>query len=216
AASGERGLSLIQAWNLAVGAVDSLGLVANLSDLSGDPGQDDPGQLGAWKCKLSYSSDGTTTAHMVGGGKGHAPVARVGALYEAWESSLTGPDSFPYEAAVAESAHRVATARALRQAAPAALLVDGPDMPIPCLRYRALTDDSTISAPIFLAAPWYTGDDYLQQRRELRDDFDYRSVRRHCLSNGCAVGASLAEAAVHGINEVIERDALSMFLIRAF
>src|SRR5262249_13599380 len=43
-----------------------------------------------------------------------------------------------------------------------------------------------------------------------------RSVRRHCLSNGCAVGASLAEAAVHGINEVIERDALSMFLIRAF
>src|SRR5262249_57271616 len=122
----------------------------------------------------------------------------------------------PSEPVVAGAAPKVPGALARRRDAAAALLVDGPDMPIPCLRYRALTDDSTISAPIFLAAPWYTGDDYLQQRRELRDDFDYRSVRRHCLSNGCAVGASLAEAAVHGINEVIERDALSMFLIRAF
>lgn len=211
ATCGEHGLPLTDAWNLAMGAVDAFGLVANVDDLGGDPGE-----AGAWKCRLSFASDGATNAHMTGGGKGHAPIARVGALYEALESYLMGPDRFPYESAVTVPAHDVANAEALRADSTAALLAEGPDVPMACLRYRALRGGSTILAPVFLAAPWYTDDDHRERRHGLGDEFDYQPVRRHCLSNGGAVGASPAEAVVHGLNEVIERDALSLFLIRAF
>ncbi|WP_264079077.1 YcaO-like family protein, partial [Mycobacterium szulgai] len=36
------------------------------------------------------------------------------------------------------------------------------------------------------------------------------------LQQGSAIGGSFAEAAVHSLNEAIERDAISLFLIQTF
>jgi ribosomal protein S12 methylthiotransferase accessory factor len=153
---------------------------------------------------------------MMGCGKGHLDVARVGALYEALEHYLTGPEDFHPECLVLRSAHRVAAAPELNKDAATAILAEGPDEPLPCRRYQSLPDEQEIVAPLILSAPWYAEEDNHELRRRLGDTYDYRTVARYSLNNGCAIGANRLEAAVHGINEVIERDALSTFLIRAF
>ena len=46
--------------------------------------------------------------------------------------------------------------------------------------------------------------------------FDYTRMLRYSTNNGTAIGTDFAEAAIHAINERIERDAEGLFLIRTF
>jgi ribosomal protein S12 methylthiotransferase accessory factor len=48
------------------------------------------------------------------------------------------------------------------------------------------------------------------------DTTDYRSLRRYSSSSGTAIGATLDEAILHGLNECLERDAVSLFLLDHF
>ncbi|MEU2367029.1 YcaO-like family protein [Streptomyces noursei] len=48
------------------------------------------------------------------------------------------------------------------------------------------------------------------------DAYDYKAVRRYSASNGWAADATVTEATVHAINEIIERDAMSLLLIDQF
>lgn len=202
---GERGFPLSQAWTLGCEALSELGLSAAFFDLGGDPG--------AWQCRLTFP-DGTTAPEMFGGGKGHRPAARVGALYEALEHYLTGPKSYQSDSVVWRSAHELASELGTDEAV--ALLSENPDGRVPCRRYRSLADGSEISAPLFLSAPWYVEKTYQSTRQELGDFYDYQLISRYALNSGCAIGASETEAMLHGINEIIERDALSVFLVGSF
>jgi ribosomal protein S12 methylthiotransferase accessory factor len=143
----------------------------------------------------------------LGCGKGYAEQARIGALYEALEHYLSDP----------------ALVTDFRLLAPADLndeisgtdelmktLQEQPDCRTACRTYTALSDGTSFHYPIALTTPRYA-DAPLPA-----DTTDYRSLRRYSSSSGTAIGATRDEAVLHGLNECLERDAVSIFLLDHF
>src|SRR4051794_18035555 len=98
----ERDVPLSEATQRAVAALDRLGLRPELADLG--QGEDPT----AWSCRL-LRDDGVMPAMAQGTGKGRCDEARAGALFEAVEHYLTGPDLFdPSAVELAESARLAA------------------------------------------------------------------------------------------------------------
>lgn len=82
---------------------------------------------------------------------------------------------------------------------------------LPWLTYKSFTSEEIYHYPLFLAEPRYAE---IAQFPE--DTFDYSSHAWLASDSGTASGTSFAEAAIHAMNESIERDAISLFLVRAF
>lgn len=214
---GERVAALDLAWQHGLTAVAELGFTARLEAAPAH----DPG---AWHCTLHQ--EGVPVPGGFGSGKGPEAAARVGAVFEALEHHLS---CAPPEAEVILSrAHQVATGPLAGDTA-VALLAEGPDLPLACLPYRPLAPttgepgagvDSAgkpvqVLVPVFLSTP-----DYLELGEAARaaagDAFDYTAVCRYSINSGWAAGVTPTEAAVHAINEIIERDAMSLLLIDQF
>ncbi|WP_380283231.1 YcaO-like family protein [Kitasatospora purpeofusca] len=204
--SGERSLTPQQASARAVSAIAALGLEADLAPvLDGDPG--------TWRCVLLRGGVPLRTG--LGLGKGSRAEARAGALFEALEHQLSGVEGLAASEIRLASAHRVAGGPLGRDVA-AALLAQAPDRPLGCLPYRSLDGGPDVDVPLFLSMPEYLRAEGEDLRRQAGDTYDYRSVGRYSVNNGWAAGVDPVEAAVHAINELIERDALSMLLIGSF
>jgi ribosomal protein S12 methylthiotransferase accessory factor YcaO len=73
-----------------------------------------------------------------------------------------------------------------------------------------------VLVPLFLSAPWYLEAGSAPLRELLDDRCDYADLMRYSCNSGSAVGVTVAEALLHALNEAIERDALSLLLVRAF
>ncbi|WP_269087416.1 YcaO-like family protein [Serinicoccus sp. CUA-874] len=147
----------------------------------------------------------------VGAGKGAPQTACVGALYEAVEHALSGPESLVTADVAVHRASDIATPswegdRALE-------LVRGTEGMLACLNYRTVDDHEPAALPIALWAPWYVAEsrELTDARTGIGDDASYRLLRAYSCNTGCAIGASSAEATLHAINEWVERDALSLF-----
>lgn len=69
---------------------------------------------------------------------------------------------------------------------------------------------SSIVVPYFLANPEYINKPFLF------DEFDYSTLSDIPTNNGTAIGTSFEEAMIHAVNELIERDAISCFLLSIF
>ena len=81
---------------------------------------------------------------------------------------------------------------------------------IPCRKYTGVNDGTVIYYPLFLSLPGYV-------LTPLADDtFNYRRISRYSTSSGTAIGSSFDQALTHAVSELLERDALSMFLLRTF
>jgi ribosomal protein S12 methylthiotransferase accessory factor len=148
-------------------------------------------------------------------GKGRPEEARVGALFEAVEHYLTGPARFD-PAVVAPAAAGDLAAGPLRADVCALLLAGMPGRRMACLRYRSLGGDGQALVPLFLSAPWYVESGGARLRELAGDDCDYTHLMRYSCNSGSAAGVTEAEALLHALNEAIERDALSLLLVRAF
>jgi len=70
--------------------------------------------------------------------------------------------------------------------------------------------DSSCIFPYFLIDP-----DYRKQPFP-HDELDYTSLSEMPTNNGTAIGATFEEAMLHAINELVERDAISCFLLSTF
>lgn len=204
--SGERSRPVLEALDNGLAAVEELGLTAALAPVL----DDDPG---AWVCMLHR--DGVELAHGAGMGKGAPDAARAGAVFEALEHHLSGPDCLAIDGISARSAHSVGRGPLADDAA-IAMLAAEPDGLLPCMRSESLTTGSAEYVPVFLSVPAYLERGCDALRRELNDSYDYASVRRYSSNNGWAAGADVAEATVHALNELVERDALSLLLIDQF
>lgn len=162
--------------------------------------------LVAAKCFLL---DGEGAVLAFGGGKGEADAAYTGALYEAVEhyygkaAALPQRWDYPSARSIAEDP-RYAALPFL-----SALLEQG-DRRLACRDYRAYAGAQTLPVPLFLTFPDYPGG---TRATDPRDDFDYTSAMRFGSNSGTAIGASFEEAALHGIGEIVERDAWSLFLL---
>ncbi|MER6912740.1 YcaO-like family protein [Streptomyces sp. NPDC000594] len=204
--SGERGLTPADAFLRARAAVADLGVEADLAPvLDGSPG--------TWRCILR--DDGEDIRTGLGLGKGDRDQARTGALFEALEHYLSGLHGLRTEEIRTVRAHRLA-AGPLAADLPVSLLAEAPDGEVGCLPYDSLTGGPEVSVPVFLSMPDYLGQEGRAARRRSGDTYDYRSVCRYSVNNGWAAGSEPVEATVHAINELIERDALSLLLAGQF
>ncbi|WP_167470660.1 YcaO-like family protein [Mycobacterium innocens] len=92
------------------------------------------------------------------------------------------------------------------------LLEEQPTEGIACRVYKQLGGDDTLVVPLFLAYASWVDEQTEPLGSELGDTVDYRSLARYSSNSGSAIGGSTEEAAVHVINEAIERDATTLFL----
>ncbi|MBF8193572.1 YcaO-like family protein [Nonomuraea sp. K274] len=202
----ERAVPPAEAGGRAAAVLTALGLRAELLDAGA--GRDPT----AWSCELLGGADSPVACGM---GKGRPAEARVGALFEALEHYLTGPAWF--DPAVVEPAPPTRLAAGpLRANVCAPLLAGMSGRRMACLRYRPLGRGREALVPLFLSAPWYVETGAARLRELAGDDCDYADLMRYSCNSGSAAGLSTAEAILHALNEAIERDALSLLLVRAF
>ncbi|MFI6744435.1 YcaO-like family protein [Nonomuraea sp. NPDC050451] len=213
----ERTVSLAEAEQRAMTALDSLGLHATLSCLSPDT---DPT---AWRCLL-HASSGAPVPEGVGCGKGHRQEARVGAMFEAMEHHFSGPGAFnPPAVSLWPAAALAQDVLADDVVMPVLSGLAGQQLachafaPMAGRSQTAETAGGQVPVPLFLTDPWYVDRDGAPARRAVGDTYDYLPVlARYSCNSGSAIGVGAAEAGLHALNEVIERDAFSLLLTRAF
>ncbi|MGW0808113.1 YcaO-like family protein [Nonomuraea sp. NPDC002799] len=205
----ERAVPPAEAARRAAAALAALGLRARFADAGA--GRDPT----AWWCGLYGDAQDASPLITCGMGKGWQEEARLGALFEAIEHYLTGPAGFDLSA-VRPAAPAVIAAGPLGEDACGLLLSRMPGRRMACLRYRALSGSGERLMPMFLSAPWYVETGAAGLRELAGDDCDYAHLMRYSSNSGSAVGVTSAEALLHALNEAIERDALSLLLVRAF
>lgn len=142
-----------------------------------------------------------------GSGKGESEASWAGALYEAMEHF------YCRASAMADETYFVATDELAAEPRCAGLpfrseFVDQPQRRLGCRRYASYSGRADLDVPLFMVFPDYPP---AADERDPRDDFDYHSATRYSSNSGTAIGASFEEAALHGIGEIVERDAWSLF-----
>ncbi|HTD28963.1 MAG TPA: YcaO-like family protein [Xanthomonadaceae bacterium] len=174
-----------------------------------------------WTLEFQRIGTGIVTTHCTirdsrgeivnsGFGKGDGDISTVGALYEAVEHhhGLLKNIDVRVECVYAGGLYtdpRFATLPFLsefhRQA----------DRLLGCAVYQDFQSGAAVRVPMFLIFPGYLIFD-----RPDGDDFDYSVVMRYSTNSGTAIGATFEEAAIHALNEIVERDAWSLFLLSHF
>lgn len=143
-----------------------------------------------------------------GSGKGYPHHARVGALYETLEHYLSdpfNPSDIHYVAP-----RYFADAPLFADDTVLAPIVKQPNALTGCRTYTSALNDTSFSYPVALTTPGYS-----RQTLE-QDTTNYGALQRYASNSGTAIGASYNEAVLHAANECIERDALSLFLLKHF
>ncbi|MED1300232.1 YcaO-like family protein, partial [Bacillus pacificus] len=80
---------------------------------------------------------------------------------------------------------------------------------ISCKKYKLLENPSkSVWYPSFITNPFYADNPKYPEQ-----EIDYSQFKRYSSNSGTAIGCSLNEALIHAINEVVERDAISLFLL---
>ncbi len=86
------------------------------------------------------------------------------------------------------------------------------DSEVPCRQYQCLKTGANIYYPLFLTFP-----SYLSQVDRSNDSLDsFAPLYRYSTNSGTAIGGNFEEAMIHAINEIVERDATSIFLLKNF
>jgi ribosomal protein S12 methylthiotransferase accessory factor len=163
------------------------------------------GWWGVWQCQI-VTGDGNPVPGGLGAGKGQDSHARIGALCEAIEHLVTGS---PTSQTILLRAQDVAARIAGDVVAP---FLAEQDAELACVPYTSIIDGSGLEIPLGLSAPAYLRD----QRAGDTFDYDYGPLSPYVTNSGHALGATATEALLHALNEVIERDALSLVLCKAF
>src|ERR1700722_19766815 len=161
------------------------------------------------RCWL-FNSDNTLAD--IGNGKGMGLQSEISAKYEALEHHLSTEKSGLKQECVPFSLEGIEDklSKVNQKALPSYFVKNCNRMKktpwIPLQGYSG----SSIILPYFLANP-----DYINNPFPF-DDFDYSTLSDIPSNNGTAIGTTLEEAMVHAVNELIERDAISCFLLSTF
>jgi ribosomal protein S12 methylthiotransferase accessory factor len=139
-----------------------------------------------------------------GSGKGQNNERMIGALFNALEQYLIQMPVDQKKLFLKESSSLSASDNL-----PMRLIQTQNNQAILCRRYyHSLNVENFDDYPVFLSCP--------NLDKKNLDDFDYHLVNQYSSNNGIAIGLSLDEARLHAFNEVIEREAISIFLTRHF
>ncbi|MFJ4156829.1 YcaO-like family protein [Pseudomonas sp. NPDC089752] len=164
-------------------------------------------QLGAAIGSVLVKLEASTGCTARGSGKGTLAEATVGARFEALEHYLD--EHHQRHWVIRESTELAADLR-LKDDFLQPWLLEQPDTRLACQRYLTADGQSLFDYPIGVTRP-----DYAQASLP-GDTFNYDGLRRYSSNDGSAIGASRSEAVLHALNQLIERDALSLFMLRHF
>jgi ribosomal protein S12 methylthiotransferase accessory factor len=145
-----------------------------------------------------------------GYGKGHADVSEVGALYEAIEHHHASLENVDVETDCVPVSEIDQDPRFAALPCRSEFRTQK-DRRVGCAAYRDFRTGARVRVPLFLAFP-----NYVASGRLKGDDFDYARTERFGSNSGTAIGATFEEAAIHGLNEIVERDSWSLFLLSHF
>lgn len=143
-----------------------------------------------FRCKLI---DDTNKKIFFGFGKGLGLQSKVSACYEALEHFAV--HHFTQKTANEIDAYQK---------------VEGFDKPVPCVQLAEVDNNTQLVFPIYMLDPRYA-----KCKSEL-DMNDYRRYSWRANDSGIASGTDVIEAGIHALNEIVERDAHSLFLIEGF
>lgn len=165
---------------------------------------------GLLKSAVCTLTDPCGTPH-VGKGKGIGAQAMASALFEAIEHRQYELD----RRAVTPSSHKAID----KAGADAAFFNGSPrldlfpgieDVPFTRIVFDSLSDGGALDYPAFLTHPRFRSTSETEERF-----IGAARLRRYSTNSGTASGANRREAILHGLLELVERDALSMQLLRA-
>jgi ribosomal protein S12 methylthiotransferase accessory factor len=146
--------------------------------------------LQTYRCKLV---DDAHQSIFYGFGKGLGLQSRVSAYYEALEHYAV---------------HRFAQTTASHQEN--YIVMEAYEHAVPCVDLIDIRSQDKVSYPVFMLDPRYA------KCQSKQDKMDYSSYAYHANDSGVASGTNITEASIHALNELVERDAHSLFLIEAF
>jgi ribosomal protein S12 methylthiotransferase accessory factor len=145
-----------------------------------------------------------------GAGKGHPEIARIGALYEAVEHYYGRWENADLDVTCVLARSILQDPR-FESLPCVSELRDQSDRRVACAPYRDVRTGATALVPLFLIFPQYVAGDRVEG-----DEFDCSTASRFSTNSGTAIGATFEEAAIHALNEIVERDAWSLFLLSHF
>lgn len=146
--------------------------------------------LQTYRCQLV---DDDYRSIFYGFGKGLGLQSKVSAYYEALEHYAV---------------HRFAQIAANSQ--DNYIAMDSYECSIPCVDLINIHSNEKISYPVFMLDPRYA------KCKSKNDKMDYSPYAYRANDSGVASGTNMTEASIHALNELVERDAHSLFLIEAF
>lgn len=91
------------------------------------------------------------------------------------------------------------------------IIMEDHENSIVCKKYKNISGDQELIYPLCLTNPGY-----INSKKILNDDFNYKIISRYCSNSGTAIGSSYLEALIHATNECIERDAFSLLLTKHY
>lgn len=89
-------------------------------------------------------------------------------------------------------------------------IINGYECDLPCVSVKDIHSNEFIQYPLFMLDPRYG------RHPCGTDRTDYSKHAWQACDNGVASGTNITEASIHALNELVERDAHSLFLIEAF
>lgn len=194
----ERELSLPEAYTRVLQELSCLGLDCSVRTLGE--------RIVNTRVMLSDANSGHQGA---GSGKGYADSALVGAHYEALEHYLSEHHEM-HAGVELRPANRFTRDGIFHDDSLLDSVIQHTEASIASRLYHSPLDTASFYYPIAFSLPDYPG------RPLAGDTFDYAGIRRYFSNSGIAIGATYQEAALHAINECLERDALSLFLLNHF
>ena len=162
-----------------------------------------------WTCSLKSDS----VEKELSGGHGKGDYAKTGAIFEALEHFYTMDRKVPQTLKSYSSVASIVENSAFKNAPYIAILKNYLACTISTRKYFHMTKpDVVLHCPLVFSSMFYVKNPYE------KDDFPYEqsNIMRYASNNGTAIGTSKEEACLHAINELIERDSLSLFLCRHF
>lgn len=82
--------------------------------------------------------------------------------------------------------------------------------PLPCVYLTEIESGEVLLFPVFMLDPRYA------KCQSHHDKNDYSKMAWRSNDSGVASGTNITEASIHALNEIVERDAHSLFLIESF
>lgn len=141
-----------------------------------------------------------------GNGKGIGEQSLASGLFEALEHYLGSPNVIA-RAVIPKKISQLYCQENVNNEYPIKMLYQqNPEFIVDCETFIEYgSNSSKIFYPAFLTHPMYS-----------QKSLNGSKLRLYSTNNGTSVGLNLEEALLHGINEVIERDSISVHLIQTF